>query len=200
MNDPEQDGITDDLITDLSRIDGSFVIARNTAFTYKNKPVDVRQIGRAVGVRYILEGSVRRTGDQVRVNVQLIDGESGTHVWADRFDTDRRNLAEAQSEITGRLARTLNLELVAAVGRRIEQEKAVDTDARDLVMRGWAWFYRPASIANRHKALQAFERALEVDPQSVEARIGIGTVLVDDLVFGFSSSQERDIARRPVAR
>jgi TolB-like protein len=200
VNDPEQDGITDDLITDLSRIDGSFVIARNTAFTYKNKPVDVRQIGRAVGVRYILEGSVRRTGDQVRVNVQLIDGESGTHVWADRFDTDRRNLAEAQSEITGRLARTLNLELVAAVGRRIEQEKAVDTDARDLVMRGWAWFYRPASIANRHKALQAFERALEVDPQSVEARIGIGTVLVDDLVFGFSSSQERDIARRPVAR
>jgi TolB-like protein len=200
VNDPEQDGITDDLITDLSRIDGSFVIARNTAFTYKNKPVDVRQIGRAVGVRYILEGSVRRTGDQVRVNVQLIDGESGTHVWADRFDTDRRNLAEAQSEITGRLARTLNLELVAAVGRRIEQEKAVDPDARDLVMRGWAWFYRPASIANRHKALQAFERALEVDPQSVEARIGIGTVLVDDLVLGFSSSQERDIARRPVAR
>jgi len=104
-SDPEQeyfaDGITDDLITDLSRISGSFVIARNTAFTYRGKPTDARQIGRELGVRYILEGSVRRTGHQVRVNVQLVDAESGSHVWADRFDTDRANLAEAQDAITG---------------------------------------------------------------------------------------------------
>ena len=105
------DGITDDLTTDLSRISGSFVIARNTAFTYKGKPTDVKQIGRDLGVRYVLEGSVRRAVDSVRVNVQLIDAESGAHVWADRFETDRRNLAEAQSEITGRLAQSLNLEL-----------------------------------------------------------------------------------------
>jgi len=80
---------------------------------------------------------VQRLGDRVQVSVQLIDTESGAHVWADRFETDRRNLVEAQSEITGRLARTLNLELVQAVGRKIEQERAVDPDARDLVMRGW---------------------------------------------------------------
>jgi adenylate cyclase len=117
-NDPDQeyfaDGITDDLTTDLSRISGSFVIARNTAFTYKGKSVDVKQVGRELGVRYVLEGSVRRVGAQVRVNVQLVDGESGAHLWADRFDTDRANLAETQDEITGRLARTLNLELVEA--------------------------------------------------------------------------------------
>src|SRR5437899_9557485 len=146
-NDPEQeyfaDGITDDLTTDLSRISDSFMIARNTAFTYKNKPVDVRRIGRELGVRYVLEGSVRRLGDRVQVNVQLIDAESGAHVWADRFETNRRNLAGAKSEITGRLTRTLNLELVQDAGRRIEQEKAEDADVRDLVMRGWALLYRP---------------------------------------------------------
>jgi TolB-like protein/class 3 adenylate cyclase len=104
-NDPEQeyfaDGITDDLTTDLSRIADSFVIARNTAFAYKGKSVDAKEIGRELGVRYVLQGSVRRTGDQVRVNVQLIDAESGAHLWADRFDTDRANLAAAQDEITG---------------------------------------------------------------------------------------------------
>src|SRR6266581_3986076 len=130
--DPEQeyfaDGITENLTTDLSRISGSFVIARNTAFTYKGKSVDVRRLGRDLGVRYALEGSVQRLGDRVQVSVQLIDTESGAHVWADRFETDRRNLVEAQSEITGRLARTLNLELVQAVGRRIEQERAIDPD------------------------------------------------------------------------
>src|ERR1700736_4481495 len=125
-NDPDQeyfaDGITDDLTTDLSRIQDSFVIARTSAFTYKGKPVDVRQIGRELGVRYVLEGSVRRSGEQVQVNVQLIDAENGAHVWADRFDTDRANLTKAQDEITGRLARTLDHQLVEAVGRQIEQE------------------------------------------------------------------------------
>ncbi len=86
--------MTDDLTTDLSRISGSFVIARTTAFTYKGKPIDVKQIGRELGVRYVLEGSVRRTGEQVRVNAQLIDAESGAHLWADQFDTNRANLAE----------------------------------------------------------------------------------------------------------
>ena len=135
-NDPEQeyfvDGITDDLTTDLSRISDSFVIARNTAFTYKGKAVDAKQVSRDLGVRYVLEGSVRRMGDRAQVNVQLIDGETGAHLWADRFETDRRNLGEAQSEITGRLARTLHLELVSDAARRIEQEHAVDPNARDL--------------------------------------------------------------------
>src|SRR5205085_3740964 len=189
-SDPDQeyfaDGITDDLTTDLSRISGSFVIARSTAFTYKGKPVDVKQVGRELGVRYLLEGSVRRTGDQVRVNVQLIDTEGGAHVWADRFETDRRNLAVAQSDITGRLAQSLNLELVRDVGRRIEQEKAVNPDAQDLVMRGWAWYHRPRSVASTQEAQRAFERALEIDPRSVDARVGIAAVLLVNLIGNFA--------------
>jgi adenylate cyclase len=197
--DPDQeyfsDGITDDLTTDLSRISGSFVIARNTAFTYKGKPVDAKQIGRELGVRYVLEGSVRRIGDQVRVNAQLIDTESGAHLWADRFDMDRANLPETQNEITSRLAGTLNIELVKDASRRIEQEKAINPDARDLVMRGWAWRYRPASKETRREALLTFERALDLDPRSIDARIGIAGVLVLKLGDGMSASPEQDEKR-----
>jgi TolB-like protein/class 3 adenylate cyclase/Tfp pilus assembly protein PilF len=179
--DPDQeyfaDGVTDDLTTDLSRISGSFVIARNTAFSYKGKAVDVKQIGRELGVHYVIEGSVRRAGNQVQVNVQLIDAETGAHLWADRFNTDRQDLAEAQSEITGRLARSLNLELVRNVGHRIEQEEEVSPDARDLVMRGWAQWYRPLSKENRQEAQRTFEQALALDPRSVDARIGLAIVL-----------------------
>ena len=202
-SDPDQeyfaDGITDDLTTDLARISGSFVIARNTAFTYRGKAVDVKHIGRELGVRYVLEGSVRRASDQVRVNVQLIDAESGAHVWADRFETDRRNLAEAQSEITGRLAQTLNIELIRDVGRRIEREKAINPDAQDLVMRGWALYHRPRSAAATQEAQRALEQALEIDPRSVDARVGIAAVLLVNLVGNFAprsnSSFTQDSAR-----
>jgi TolB-like protein/DNA-binding winged helix-turn-helix (wHTH) protein/Flp pilus assembly protein TadD len=198
-NDPNQeyfvDAITDDLTTDLSRISGSFVIARSTAFTYKGKAIDVKQIGRELGVRYVLEGSVRPAGDQVRVNVQLVDTGSGAHLWADRFETDRANLAAAQTEITGRLAQTLHVELIEAAGRRIEQEKAVDPDARDLVTRGLALYYRPSSAATREEAQRAFERALEIDPRSVDARIGIAVILTTRLGTGSSSSAQHDEAR-----
>jgi adenylate cyclase len=191
-NDPDQeyfvDAITDDLTTDLTRISDSFVIARNTAFTYKGKAVDAKQISRELGVRYVLEGSARRMGDQVQVNIQLIDGETGAHTWADRFETDRRNLAEAQSAITSRLARTLHLALMEDAGRRIEEERAVDPDVRDLVMRGWASWHKPdGSAANRQEALRAFERALEIDPRSIDARIGIGLVLAANIRSGFTS-------------
>jgi Tfp pilus assembly protein PilF len=159
----------------------------------------VKQIGRELGVRYVLEGSVRRGGDKVRVNVQLIDSESGAHVWADRFETDRRNLAEAQREITGRLAQSLNLELVRDVGRRIEQDHAAVPDARDLVMRGWACYHRPRSIAATEEARRAFEQALEIDPRSVDAKVGIAMVLLVNLVGNFAprpdGSFERDSAR-----
>jgi TolB-like protein/Flp pilus assembly protein TadD len=195
-NDPEQeyfaDGITDDLTTDLSRISGSFVIARNTAFTYKSKPVDAKQVGRELGVRYVLEGSVRRTGDRVRVNVQLIETETGAHIWADRFETDNADFAEAQDAITGRLAQTLNLELVEAAGRRIEEERVVDPDSRDLVMRGWAWYYRPMSVGTVQEAQRAFERAFEVDPRSIDARIGTASVLIRKVAEGWSTSRRED--------
>jgi len=198
-NDPDQeyfaDGITDDLTTDLSRISGSFVIARNTAFIYKGKSVDAKQIGRELGVRYVLEGSVRRADDQVEVNVQLIDAESGAHVWADRFDTRRANLTEAQSEITGRLARTLNLELVQQAGRRIDQEKTANPGARDLAIRAWALYRRPASVANLEEAQRLFEWTLEIDPQSSDAKIGLASLLVLKIKVLWSKSVQQDQAR-----
>jgi len=189
-NDPDQDyfadGITDDLTTDLTRISDSLVIARNTAFTYKGKPVDVKQLGHELGVRYVIEGSVRRGGEQIRVNVQLIDAEAGAHVWADRFDTDRRNLAEAQDQIIGRLARSLNIELMRDAGRRVEQERAADPDARDVVMRGWALFWGGGSFVYQ-AALREFEQALRIDPRSIDARLGIARVLVSVVGDGFSN-------------
>jgi adenylate cyclase len=198
-NDPEQeyfvDGITEDLTTDLSRLLGSFVIARNTAFTYKGKPVDARQIGRELGVRYILEGSVRRTANLVRVNVQLIDAGSGTHVWADRFDTNRADLAEAQDEIIGRLARSLNVELAKDVGLRIERERIADPDVLDLVMRGRATLQGPASAARYEEALPFFERALEIDPRSVYAKLGLGEALAARAADGWTRSRQQDLAR-----
>jgi adenylate cyclase len=199
--DPEQeyfvDAITDDLTTDLSRITNSFVIARSTAFTYKGKAVDVRQVARELGVRYVLEGSVRRMGDRVQVNVQMIDGFAGSHVWADRFDTDCRDLAEAQSHITARLARTLYFELVRDVGRRIEQERAADPDPRDLVMRARAlWFQTsPSDTGARAGIIELLERALILDPSSVDARVVIAHMLVADIADGLSSAVEQDEAR-----
>lgn len=204
-SDPDQeyfaDGITDDLTTDLSRISGSFVIARNTAFTYKDKPTDTRQIGRELGVRYALEGSVRRTGDQVRVNAQLIDAETGAHLWADQFDTDLANLAKAQREITGRLAWTLNIELLSDASRRIDQEKKVDPDARDLVMRGWAWWYGPQSLKAMQEARTAFERALEIDPASVDARIGLARILANAATNPWTNTTfQQAVVQRDLAR
>jgi adenylate cyclase len=196
-SDPDQEyfveGITDDLTTDLSRISGSFVIARNTAFTYKGKPVDVKQIGHELRVRYVIEGSVRRSGNQVQVNVQLIDAETGAHLWADRFDTDRAKLAETQNEITGRLARTLNIALVQAAQRGIERERTVDPNARDLVMRGWARF--DWSDVNRSETQPLFERALKIDPQSVSARLGVARILIEKLTYPQGSAFQQDETR-----
>jgi TolB-like protein len=205
-SDPEQeyfaDAVTDDLTTDLTRITDSFVISRNTAFTYKGKAVNVKQIGKELGVRYALEGSVRRVGQQVRANVQLIDTETGAHVWADRLETDRADLAKAQDEIVSRLARRLQLEIVEAATRRIELEKPVNPDASDFVMRGWAWSYRPNTTASLQEAQGAFERAPEIDPQSIDAKIGLAWTVTEyvaegrsHVVNGVSISREQDMAR-----
>jgi TolB-like protein len=133
-NDPDQeyfvDGLTEDLTTDLSRIHGSFVIARNTAFTYKGKSVDVRKIGRELGVRYVLEGSVRRSGDQLRVNAQLIDAETGAHLWAERVNHSAGDLFTVQDEITRRIAIALHLELTAAECSQC----ATNPDAFDYIL------------------------------------------------------------------
>ena len=130
-NDPNQqyfaDGITDDLTTDLSRITDMFVIARNTAFTYRNRLVDAKQISRELSVRYVLEGSVQRSGTQVRINSQLIDAENGANLWTERFDRDTTDLFSLQNEITSRIAIALNVELInREAARPIEQPDALD--------------------------------------------------------------------------
>jgi TolB-like protein/class 3 adenylate cyclase len=136
--DPEQeyfvDGVTESLTNDLSRISGSFVIGRNTAFTYKGKHVDLKQIGRELNVRYVLEGSVQRSGSRLRVNVQLIDAVTGTHLWAERFDKPLADLFDMQDEIVARLANQLEAQLIAAQARRAE--RAPRPDSMDLYFQG----------------------------------------------------------------
>ena len=198
-NDPEleffADGITDDLTADLSQIPGSFVIARNTAFTLKGKSIDVKRIGREFGVWYVVEGSLRRAGEAVRLNVQLIDAESGAHLWADRFDANPANPAQAQNEILGRIARTLGRKLVEAAGLRIERQRPIDTDPQDLLIRGWAIFNRATTAAILHEAQAVFERVLEIEPGSIGARIGIGYALAVNVANYWSTSVEQDKAR-----
>ena len=154
------DGVTESLTTDLSRIPGAFVIARNTAFTFKGKPVDARVIGRELGVRYMMEGSVQGGADRIRVNAQLIDTETGAHLWAERFDKSRGDIFEMQDEITTRLARTVGIELIAAEGRRAERERPDKMDAVDLAMRGWAILNQALSLRRGREACDLFDAAL----------------------------------------
>jgi TolB-like protein/class 3 adenylate cyclase len=163
------DGVTESLTTDLSRIRGAVVIGRNTAFTYKGKAVDLKQIGRELNVRYVLEGSVQRGGNRMRVNVQLIDAETGNHLWAERFDKPLADLFEMQDEIVARLAGALNAELVAAEARRAEQ--ALSPDSMDLYFQGQAWFNKGLTPDNVAQARSFFDRALSADPDNVDALI-----------------------------
>jgi TolB-like protein/thioredoxin-like negative regulator of GroEL len=189
------DAVTDDLTTDLSRIADSFVIARNMAFGYKGKAVDVRQLGRELGVRYVVEGSVRRSGEPLQVNAQVIEADTGAHLWADRFDVDGADIALAQNNIISRLARTIQLQLLEAAAREIEREDSTNLTASDLTLLGWAWYYRPISKEQAQNALRAFEQALEKSPASSDARVGIASVLVDIATRGWSKSRENDQAR-----
>ena len=190
------DGITDDLTTDLSHLEGSFVIARNTAFTYKGKPVDAKQIGRELGVRYVLEGSVRRVGETITVNAQLISTETGAHVWADRFDGERGKLGELQVDFVARLANSLGVELVRAEALRAMRERPNNPDAVDLSMRGWMERYRGfTSKTNQDAAVGLFERALAIDPQLVPAMAGLAWTLANRVNFLHSDDPKSDVAR-----
>jgi TolB-like protein len=187
--DPDQeyfvDGVTESLTTDLSRISGSFVIARNTAFTFKGKAIDVKQIGRELNVRYVLEGSVQRGGNRLRVNVQLIDAETGNHLWAERFDKPLADLFDMQDEIVSRLANTLNAQLIAVEARRAG--RSPHPDATDLCFQGAAWLNMGRAPENMAQARGFYERALALEPGNVEALVGtawanfsIGTNLLPD--------------------
>jgi TolB-like protein/class 3 adenylate cyclase len=178
--DPSQDyfadGITEDLTSDLSRIAGSFVISRNTAFTFKGKAADARQIGRELGVRYVLEGSVRRMGGTVRVNAQLIDAGTGAHLWVEQMDVDQNTLATLQDNfgIANRLARMLSVELVNVEGRRPPR---ADPDAVDLTMRGWSVLNGGPNKDDAQRSVALFEDALRIDPDNSQARVGLAQAL-----------------------
>ena len=171
--DPEQDyfadGLTDDLTTDLSHLPDSFVIAHDTALTYKGKPVDAKQLGRDLGVRYALEGSVRRVGETITVNAQLISTETGAHIWADRFEGERGKLGALQVEAVSRLANSLNIQLIQAESLRAMRERPANADAVDLTMRGWATMSQGFSLANMNKAIGYFDEALRLDPENPHA-------------------------------
>src|SRR6516225_6807076 len=187
--DPEQeyfvDGVTESLTTDLSRISGAFVSARNTAFTYKGKATDVKQIGRDLNVRYALEGSVQRSGNRMRVNVQLIDAQSGSHLWAERFERPVTDLFEMQDEIVARIANTLNAQLIAVEARRADRSPT--PDSKDLYFQGEGWVNRGITFENMTKARGFFERALALDAQNVDALVGIAQVDAN-VAVGLSTS------------
>jgi adenylate cyclase len=194
-NDPNQDyfadGITENLTTDLSRIRGSFVIARNTAFTFKGKSIDAKQIGKELGVRYVLEGSVQRDQGRVRVNVQLIDAASGAHLWADRFAEDVADLFKLQDEVVARLANSLGLELVKAEAKKSGHSN--NANAIDLVMRGQALKMTEFQQGNNakeinHAARALFEQALAIDPNDPDALAGVARTYLSDYYFQWGTT------------
>ncbi|WP_441232480.1 tetratricopeptide repeat protein [Bradyrhizobium sp. 1200_D9_N1_1] len=195
-NDPEQDyfadSITTDLTTDLAQMPGAFVIGRGTAFTFKNKQIDFKTLGKELGIRWAVQGAVRRNGDQIRVNVSLTDAASGRDIWSDRFDGDRTNLAALQDQITGRLARSLNIELMQAESRRSEKDQSRNPDAMDFTMRGWAKFYEPRSKTEIAQAKDLFDRALHLDPDNVDAMIAKAWCLAIAAGFRWSTSMAED--------
>jgi TolB-like protein/class 3 adenylate cyclase len=198
--DPNQDyfvdGVTESLTTDLSRIARSFVIGRHTAFTYKGKSVDLKQIGHELNVRYALEGSVQRGGNRLRLNVQLVDTETGTHLWADRFDKPVGDYFDMQDEIVSRLANTLKGELISVEARRAQ--RSPHPDAMDLNFQGQAYIYKGITAKNLSTARDFFRRALAVETRSVAALVGMAMVdlltaaglLTEDRLARFSAAEE----------
>jgi TolB-like protein/class 3 adenylate cyclase len=164
------DGVTESLTTDLSRIAGAFVIGRSTAFTYKGKEVDLKQIGRELNVRYVLEGSVQRGGNRMRVNVQLIEAETGTHLWAERFDKPMADLFDMQDEIVARLANRLGVELASVEARR--SEGSPNPDSLDLYLQGLAWYNKGPASENFSRRARLL-RSGACDRSRERRRIGV---------------------------
>lgn len=195
-DDPKQqyfaDGVTEDLTTDLSRIANMFVISADTAFTYRDKPLNTKQIGRELGVRYMLEGSIQRTGNQVRINAQLINTETDRHLWADRFDREMGDLFDLQDEITTQIAAALDVALISSEANRPTEHP----DALDYIFRGRAALRAaPGTRDTFAKAVSLFDRALALDPHSPEALSRLAITLTDRTVTGLSDDWNADIGR-----
>jgi len=172
------EGMTEDLTTDLSRIPGSFVIAPNAAFAYKGRSIDVRQVGRELSVRYILQGNVRKITDSLRINAQLVEAANASQLWAERFDGQIAQLAKVQDQVTQRIAGALNVVLIDAESQRALRERPNNPDAVDLTMRGLALLNKPASRESMQRAREQFEEALRLSPDHLAALNGLSHVLL----------------------
>ena len=196
--DPQQeyfsDGITEDLITDLSRISGLFVIARNSVFTYKGKAVDIRQVARELGVNHILEGSVRKSGNRVRINVQLIDANTGRHLWAERFDRDLVDVFALQDEVTQRIVSALAVKLTKTEEQRLSGVADANPEAYDMLLRGLEQLRRFTRETNA-EARKYFEKAVALDPGYVRALADVALTLSLDVEFGWTDDAQGDLAR-----
>jgi adenylate cyclase len=188
------DIISDELTTGFSRFRDSFVIARSTAFTYKGKPINVRQIGRDLGVRYALEGSVQPSGDRLRVNAQLIDTESNAHLWADRFDETRSDLLQMQDAIVHRISFAIGVKLVEERARRA-QLRVGNSTAEDLAWRCSAALIQTFWASERDSAFRLCEQALEIDPENVRALAHLSLKFSNRVGFFASPDAKADLRR-----
>jgi adenylate cyclase len=194
--DPEQeyfaDGITEDIITDCSKISGLFVIARNSSFTFKKQSVDIKDVGRKLGVRHVLEGSVRRSGMRVRINVQLIDAASGGHVWADRYDRDLEDIFLVQDEVTRKIVQTLEVTLTGGEQARRQDRGKVNGEAYDYLMRGKACILR-FNAAGHIEARAMLERALAIDAGLAQAYAYLAIVCGTEYVNAWNGRTASDL-------
>jgi len=196
--DPEQeyfsDGITNDIITDLSRFHDLFVIASNTVFTYKGKPVNVTDVGRDLVVLYVLEGSVQKASQKVRVNAQLIDAATGHHLWAERYDRDLKDLFVVQNEIVQTIVRTLGVKIHEAERARVMRKVTGSLEAYDYLLRGLEYL-RPRTRSANTKAREMFERAIELDPRYASAYVALGQTYVVSVAYGWTEFPDQALQR-----
>jgi adenylate cyclase len=196
--DPEQeyfsDGITEEIITTLSKVPHLFIIARNSVFTYKGKPVKVQQVGRELGVRYVLEGSVRKAGDRVRITAQLVDAVTGGHLWSERYDRDLKDIFALQDEITMKILTAVQVKLTEGEQARVYAKGAVSLDSFMKVLQGMPYFYRFNKEGNI-QARQMFEEAIALEPKNAGAYTCLGWTYLMEVWSGFSESPGKSMAR-----
>ena len=188
------DGITNDIITDLSKFNQLFVVASNTVFTYKGKAVKVKQVSQELGARYVLEGSVQKAGDRVRVNAQLIEGTTGHHLWAERYDRDLKDLFALQDEIIQTIVRTLAVKISVAERARVLRKRTENLQAYDYLLRGWHFYDQRTRSANS-QARQMFKKAIELDPQYASAYVALGAYYYRTAVLGWTEFSDQALQR-----
>jgi adenylate cyclase len=192
-DDPKQeyfsDGITENIITDLSKISGLFVISRSSMFTFKENPVKIKQVAEEFGVRYVLEGSVQKSSEKVRISAQLVDAITGHHLWAERYDRDLKDFFVLQDDLTQKIVRTLRVEVDEAEFERVRRIPTEDLNAYEILLRGWEEHARGGKSSNT-QARQMFERAIELDPEYAEAYVSLGWTHLLEWLYRWSEDPQ----------